>query len=216
MRSRAQDFEPIGDGWPNFVEYSRLQQTDPITLLLQDFARGNKTALDRLLPLLYPELRRLARGYFRNERPGHTLQPTALVHEAYARLIKQDQPDYRNRAHFIAVAAQLMRQILVDHARARGAGKRGGGAKVPLDQVLAVSAEQPSIMIAIDDALSELAEKDAVKARLIEMRFFGGMTAEDSAEVLAMPLTEVRRHLRVGQAWLQRELKPKSAPVEKV
>lgn len=191
-------------------------ELDPITLLLKDFAQGDKGALDRLVPLLYPELRKLARGYLRNERPGHTLQPTALIHEAYARLVKQDQPDYRSRAHFIAVAAQVMRQILVDHARSRDAGKRGGAVKVPFDQAIGVATERPSMMIAIDDALSELARKDALKGRLIEMRFFGGMTAEDSAQVLDMPVTEVRRHLRVAQAWLQHELRPKDAREQKL
>ncbi len=195
------------------LECWTLPETQPVTLLIQEFARGDKGALDRLVPLLYPELRKLAGGYLRNERPGHTLQPTALVHEAYARLVKQDQPDYRSRTHFMLVAAQVMRQILVDHARTRDAGKRGGGAhKVPLDQALAVAAERPSMMIAIDDALSELARMDPLKCRLIEMRFFGGMTAEDSAEALDMPVTEVRRHLRVAQAWLQRELRPEAAP----
>ena len=184
-----------------------MPEKDPITLLLNQFADGDKQALDRLMPLLYPELRRLARGYLSNERPGHTLQPTALVHEAYARLVKQDQPDYRSRSHFMAVAAQVMRQILIDHARARAADKRSGGARVPLNQALGVATQRPSIMIAIDDALLELAQRDAIKARLIEMRFFGGMTAEDSGQVLNMTVTEVRRHLRVAQAWLQRELK---------
>ena len=210
---------PAGLGilFTNLVKCSGLAQSDPITLLLQDFARGNKAALDRLVPLLYPELRKLARGYLSNERPGHTLQPTALVHEVYARLVKQDQPDYRNRTHFMAVASQVMRQILVDHARVKNAVKRGGSAaKVPFDQAFGVAAERPSVMIAIDDALSELAQRDAVKARLIEMRFFGGMTAEDSAEVLDMPVTEVRRHLRVAQAWLQRELKPRPSPQQNV
>jgi RNA polymerase sigma factor (TIGR02999 family) len=190
-----------------------LPETDPITLLLKRFAGGDRRALDRLVPLLYPELRRLAGGYLGNERPGHTLQPTALVNEAYARLVKQDHPDYQSRTHFIAVAAQVMRQILVDHARARNAGKRGGGAaKMPLDEAFGVATERPSIMIAIDDALSELARKDELKSRLIELRFFGGMTAEESAEVLSMPVSEVRRHLRLAQAWLQRELSPKGSP----
>jgi len=148
----------------------------------------------------------------RKERTSHTLQPTALVHEAYARLVKQDQPDYRSRAHFMGVAAQVMRQILVDHARTRNAGKRGGGAvNVPFDEVADITAKRPSAMIAIDDALVELARKDPVKARLIEMRFFGGMTAEDSAEVLKITANEVRRQLRVGQAWLQRELDQRTA-----
>ena len=179
-------------------------------------ARGDKSALDRLIPLLYPELRNLARGYLRNERPGHTLQPTALVHEAYGRLVKQEQPDYRGRAHFMGVAAQVMRQILIDHARTRNAEKRGAGAaKVPFDQAAGVAVERPSMMIAIDDALAELARKDPIKARLVEMRFFGGMTAEDSAEVLEIPVAEVRRHLRVGQAWLQRELEQTAESAKK-
>ena len=184
-----------------------MAETHPITLLLKDFAGGDKSALDRLIPLIYPELQKLARSYLRNERAAHTLQPTALVHEAYARLAGQAQPDYRSRAHFMGVAAQVMRQILIDHARTRNAAKRGSGAaRVPLDEAGAISLERPSTMIAVDDALTELARQDALKARLIEMRFFGGMTAEESAEALDIPVTEVRRHLRVGQAWLQREL----------
>ena len=190
----------------------KLPETEPITLLLRRFAGGDKRALDSLVPLVYPELRRLAGGYLGNERPGHTLQPTALVHEAYARLVKQDQPDYQSRAHFMAVASQIMRQILVDHARARNAGKRGGGAaKVPFDQAFDIATDRPSMMVAIDDALSELARQDELKCRLIEMRFFGGMTAEESAEALNITVAEVRRHLRVAQAWLQRELKPKNS-----
>lgn len=186
---------------------AELPEDQPITTLLHEFAAGDRSAFDRLIPLLYPELQRLARSYMRKERTSHTLQPTALVHEAYARLVKQNQPDYRSRAHFMGVAAQVMRQILVDHARTRNAGKRGGGAgNVPFDQVDGVAAQRPSAMIAIDDALAQLARKDPVKARLVEMRFFGGMTAEDSAEVLKITTAEVRRHLRIGQAWLQREL----------
>jgi RNA polymerase sigma factor (TIGR02999 family) len=195
---------------------AELTDDQPITTLLHEFAAGDKTAFDRLIPLLYPELQRLARSYMRKERATHTLQPTALVHEAYARLVKQNQPDYRSRAHFMGVAAQVMRQILVDHARTRNAGKRGGGAaNVSFDQVTAVSAKRPSAMIAIDDALAELERKDPLKAQLVEMRFFGGMTAEDSAEVLKMTATEVRRHLRIGQAWLQRELDQKAAAEKK-
>src|SRR5258708_2043097 len=158
----------------------------------------------------------MARRHLRNERRGHTLQPTALVHEAYARLVQQEQPDYRNRAHFMCVAAQVMRQILIDHARGRKAEKRGAGAaRVSFDQAVLAAVERSSIMIAIDDALAELAQQDGIKARLIEMRFFGGMTAEDSAEVLEMPVAQVRRHLRVGQAWLQREL-DRTAEPEKI
>ena len=195
---------------------SPLPQEQPITALLHEFASGNKTALDRLVPLIYPELRRLARGYMRNERPGHTLQPTALVHEAYARLAKQEHPDYRSRAHFMGVAAQVMRQILIDHARTRDAEKRGGGApNLSLEMAAGMPVAQPSTILAIDEALEQLARNDSLKARLIEMRFFGGMTAEESAEVLKLSVTEVRRHLRVAQAWLQRELDQKAAPDEK-
>jgi RNA polymerase sigma factor (TIGR02999 family) len=193
-----------------------LPDDQPITTLLQEFAAGDRSAFDRLIPLLYPELQRLARSYMRKERNTHTLQPTALVHEAYARLVKQDQPDYHSRAHFMGVAAQVMRQILVDHARTRNAGKRGGGAaNVPFDEVTGMASKRPSAMIAIDDALAELARKDPLKAQLIEMRFFGGMTAEDSAEVLKMTTVEVRRHLRVGQAWLQCELDQRAGSEKK-
>jgi len=181
--------------------------TQPITLILQEFAAGDKTALDRLMPLVYAELRKLADSYLRNERSGNTLQPTALVHEAYVRLTEQDQPDYRSRAQFMAVAARLMRQILIDRARSRNAGKRGGGQpKYSLDEAMNAAVERPSIMIAIDDALAELERKDPLKTKLIEMRFFGGLTAEESAEVLELPVEKVRGELRVAQAWLQREL----------
>jgi RNA polymerase sigma factor (TIGR02999 family) len=179
----------------------------PITALLRECAAGDRAALDRLIPLIYPELQRLARSYMRNERQGHTLQPTALVHEAYARLTRQDQPDYRSRAHFMGVAAHIMRQILIDHARARSSAKRGGGeSAVPLDQSRDVASQESPEIIAIDDALEALAQKDPLKAKLVEMRFFGGMTAEESADMLGRPVAEIRRHLRVGQAWLKREL----------
>ena len=180
---------------------------ESITALLQRFAGGDKTAFDRLMPLVYLELQRLAGGYLRNERYGHTLQPTALVHEAYARLLKQEQPDYRSRSHFMGVAAIVMRQILIDHARTRNAGKRGGGiAKFSITRATEIPVGRPSILIAVDDALVALARKDALKARLIELRFFGGLTAEESAEALGMHVGEVRNHLRIAQAWLQREL----------
>jgi RNA polymerase sigma-70 factor (ECF subfamily) len=192
-----------------------LLESQPVTLILQDLAGGDKDALNRLMPLVYAELRKLADGYLRNERPGNTLQPTALVHEAYIRLIKQDRPDFRSRVHFLAIASRIMRQILIDHARLRNAGKRGGGLpEYSLDEALNAAAERPSIMLAIDDALSALERKDPRKTKLIEMRFFGGMTAEESAEVLALPVETVRGELRIAQAWLQRELSG-SAPPEK-
>jgi RNA polymerase sigma factor (TIGR02999 family) len=184
-----------------------VRHDEPVTILLQQFAKGDKQALDRLMPLVYSELQRLAGTYLRNERPSHTLQPTALVHEAYARLVKQDQPDYQSRCHFMGVAAQVMRQILIDHARTRKAAKRGSGAaNVSIDESRDVPVDRPAILLAVDDALKELARKDPAKARLIEMRFFGGLTAEESAEATGIPLAEVRRHLRMAQAWLQREL----------
>jgi RNA polymerase sigma-70 factor (ECF subfamily) len=192
-----------------------MSQEESVTMFLRQFAGGDKQALDRLVPLVYSELRRLASGYLRGERPGHTLQATALVHEAYARLVQQDQPDYRSRAHFMGVAAQVMRQILIDHARTRNAAKRGSGEiKLSITQAGEIPVGRPSIMIAIDDALNELARKDAIKAKLIEMRFFGGLTAEESAEATGLPVTDVRRHLRVAQAWLQRELDRTGGPTE--
>jgi RNA polymerase sigma factor (TIGR02999 family) len=178
-----------------------------ITLLLHDFASGDKAVLDQLIPLVYTELRKIADGYLRQERPGNTLQPTALVHEAYARLIDQEQPDYRNRSHFLAVAAQVMRQILIDHARKKYAQKRGSRQpKISIEDAGAVAMETPSRIIEINDAIDQLQRQDPLKARLIEMRFFGGLTAEESAEVLQVPVTTVRSQLRVAQAWLQREL----------
>jgi RNA polymerase sigma factor (TIGR02999 family) len=182
-------------------------QEEPVTILLRQFSGGDQQALDRLVPMVYAELRKLAAGYLRNERLGHTLQPTALVHEVYVRLVKQDQPDYQGRCHFMAVAAQVMRQILIDHARTRNAAKRGSHAvKVSIEDSGDIPVDRPSMLLAVDDALRELARKDPAKARLIEMRFFGGLTAEESAEATGMAVAEVRRHLRVAQAWLQREL----------
>jgi RNA polymerase sigma factor (TIGR02999 family) len=180
---------------------------EPITALLQQFARGDKTALDQLMPIVYAELQRLAGGYLRGERQEHTLQPTALVHEAYVRLLKQEQPDYQNRAHFMAVAARVMRQILIDHARTRNAQKRGGReVTVSLDDAGEIVIGRSAVLIAIDDALHVLQEHDPLKATLVEMRFFGGLTAEEAAEALRMPVTQVRSQLRIAQAWLQREV----------
>jgi len=184
-----------------------MAPTMPITALVHEYANGDKAALDRLLPLVYAELRRIARKHLRDERPGHTLQPTALVHEMYSRLAGQTPPDLRDRVHFLSVAAGVMRQILIDHARTKYAQKRGGRQeKLSLDQAQEACMEKPALMVRIDDALNQLAREDPRKARLIEMRFFGGLTAEDSAAVLELPVNQVRRELRVAQAWLQREL----------
>jgi RNA polymerase sigma factor (TIGR02999 family) len=178
-----------------------------ITVLVHEYAQGDKTALDRLLPLLYAELRRIAQKHLHGERPGHTLQPTALVHEMYAKLAGQSAADVRDRVHFLSVAAHVMRQILIDHARMKYAQKRGGRqGPLSLDEAQDACVARPAIMVRIDDALSELARHDPRKARLIEMRFFAGLTAEESATVLELPVNVVRRDLRVAQAWLQREL----------
>lgn len=178
-----------------------------LTQLRRDVKDGDRQAVDQLVPLAYAELRRLADSYLRRERSDHTLQPTALVHEAYMRLVGQEQPDYRNRAHFFGVAAQLMRQILVDHARMRNAGKRGGGeVKLALGEAAQASDTRPEAFLDLDRALTRLEEQDARKARVIEMRFFGGLTAEESAKLLDVSVETIRRDLRLGQAWLQREL----------
>jgi len=184
-----------------------MGEPQTITLLLRDVANGDKAALDRLIPLVYDELRRIADGQLRRERPGHTLQPTALVNEVYARMVSGGQPDYNDRAHFMGVAARAMRKILIDHARGRNAAKRGGGhQKVTLDEARAGALERPVMMIALDDALSALERQDPQKARLIELRYFGGLTAEESALVLQLEVPVVRKELRLAQAWLQREL----------
>lgn len=178
-----------------------------VTLLLREFARGDKVAFDRLMPLVYDELRKIAEGQFRRERPGHTLQPTALVHEVYARMVGSEQPDYHDRVHFLAIAAQVMRKILVDHARAKKAAKRGSGhGELSIDEARDAPVERPDILIELDDALIALNDEDPRKARLVEMHYFGGLTAEESAGVLALDVGVVRRELRVAQAWLQREL----------
>ncbi len=189
-----------------------MQISLPITAALLDLARGDKSGLDRLMPYVYAEFRKLAGHYLRQERPGHTLQPTALVHEAYFRLVDQDLPDCNGRAHFLGVAAHVMRQILIDHARSRGAAKRGAGQAVfSLDEFIDAPIERPAAMVMVDDAIEALEVYDARKAKLIEMRFFGGMTAEESAEVLGLPVEKVRGELRIAQAWLRRELDKKSA-----
>lgn len=178
-----------------------------VTLLLRDFAGGDKAAFDRLVPLVYEELRRIAQGQLHREKPGHTLQPTALVHEVYARMVGQEQPDYRDRVHFLSIAAQVMRRILIDHARVKNAAKRGSGQEnLSIDEARDACARRPEVMIALDDALTALKETDARKARLLELRYFGGLTIEECAVALSVSISEVRRETRVAQAWLQREL----------
>lgn len=168
---------------------------------------NDRQSLDSLLPIVYQELRRLAASYLRRERPGQTLQPTALVHEAYLRLMK-DKPDrWQNRAHFCAIAAHSMRQILIERARARGAQKRGGARhRVTLDDALLGGGERSIDLLTLDQALERLAAFDPDQARLVELRFFGGLTVEETAEAMGTSPATVKRHWTVACAWLAREL----------
>jgi RNA polymerase sigma-70 factor, ECF subfamily len=177
-----------------------------VTQLLVEWARGNQQALERLTPLVYAELRRLAAAYLRNERPDHTLQPTALVHEAYLRLVDQQNPSWENRSHFFGVAAHLMRQVLVDHARRRQAGKRAGR-NVSLEETLSFAQEPGTHLVALDDALCALENLDARKCKAIELRYFGGLSMEEIAKTLDVSPVTVRRDLRMAEAWLHQEMR---------
>jgi RNA polymerase sigma factor (TIGR02999 family) len=178
-----------------------------ITRLLTKLKGGNRQAESELVPLIYAELRRLARGYMRRERPDHTLQPTALVHEAYLRLMEESAVDWQSRAHFFAVAAQLMRRILVDHARAHQAAKRGGrGPKTPLDEGLVFSKEKSGDLLALDEGLARLAELDPRQSRIVELRYFGGLSVEETAQVLSISVRTVKRDWAVARAWLYQEI----------
>jgi len=177
-----------------------------VTELLSQLRSGDRTAIDQLFPIVYAELQRLADSCLRRERPGHTLQRTALVHEAYLRLAGENQPDCQNRAHFLGIAARIMRQILVDHARKHKAGKRDGGVRLPLDQALDVPAARDHLTVELDEALNELGRRNELRAQLIEMRFFGGLTAEETSTALGLPVPDVRRELRLAQAWIEREM----------
>ena len=183
-----------------------MSDTHEVTLLLADWAKGNQQALEHLTPLVYRELRTLAARYLRRERQGHTLQPTALVHEAYVRLVDQSNPDWQSRSHFFGVAARLMRQILVDHARRKHAGKRGGQ-KVPLDEAVGVQKEQSRELMSLDSGLNELEKIDPRKCKVIELRYFGGLSMEEIAQTLDVSTITVRRDLRMAEAWLHQEMR---------
>ena len=181
-----------------------------VTRLLVELRNGNPEAESKLVPLVYKHLHRLAASYMRGERPDHTLQTTALVNETYLRLVPQKGTGWRDRAHFFGVAARLMREILVDHARARRAGKRGGMVeKLPLDQTLEFSPERSREVIELDDALKSLKRLDPQQARVVELRFFGGLTVEETAEVLRISPRTVKRDWAVARAWLHGELSGK-------
>ena len=174
-----------------------------VTRLLLEWSSGDRAALDQLVPLVYDELHRLAHHYMRQERAQHTLQTTALVNEAYVRLIDQTSVHWQGRAHFFAIAAQMMRRILVDYARSRRYAKRGGEAQqVSFDESAIVSPQKDTELVAIDEALTDLAEHDARKSKIVELRFFGGLSIEETAEVMGISPTTVQREWRSAKAWL--------------
>ena len=181
--------------------------TEQVTQLLIDWSNGDKAAVDKLIPLVYDELRRLARYYMRRERAGATLQTTALVNEAYMRLVDQKNVQWQNRAHFFAIAAQLMRRILIDRARKRYNSKRGGDVrKVSLDQASIVSTGRGSDLVALDEALTDLEAIDQRKSKVVELRFFGGLNIEETAEVMSISPATVQREWSMAKAWLYREI----------
>ncbi len=178
-----------------------------VTARLLAWSEGDREALEDLMPMVYDELRRLARSYLRRERSDHTLQPTALVHEAYLRLVDQEQVRWQNRAHFFGIAARLMRQILVEHARSRKTAKRDGGLRLTLSKA-AIRLEEKSVdLLALDDAMSELETIDPDKSRIVELRFFGGMTIEETAEAMGVSTATIIRQWRMARAWLFRRIR---------
>jgi RNA polymerase sigma factor (TIGR02999 family) len=179
-----------------------------VTELLLRWREGDRAAQERLMALLYDDLRRRAAGYLRRERGGHTLQPTALVHEAYLRLIEQDRVVWQNRAHFLAIAASMMRRVLMDHGRRQKARKRGGaGTRVTLDEAFSSVTPRGLDLLALDEALESLAALDQQQARIVELRAFGGLSVEETAEVLEISAATVKRHWAFALAWLQRRLR---------
>jgi RNA polymerase sigma-70 factor, ECF subfamily len=182
-----------------------MSATHDVTQLLVQWANGDKQALDDLTPLVYKELRRLAASHLRRERKSHTLQPTALVHEAYLRLVDQRNPNWQNRSHFFGVASQLMRRILVDNARKKQADKRAGQ-RVSLEEVVSFQKEQSSELLALDSALNALEKLDQRKSRAVELRYFGGLSMDEIAQTLEVSAVTVRRDLRMAEAWLNSEM----------
>jgi RNA polymerase sigma factor (TIGR02999 family) len=181
---------------------------DDVTRLLDEHRNGNEAALAQLIPLVFDELRRIAARYMRRERPNHTLQPTALVHEAYLRLADQKDARWENRAHFLGCAARIMRHLLVDSARARRAEKRGGGGAVlSLEAAMLLPDRDALDAVALDEALRALEAVDPVRSRVVELRFFGGLTVEETAEVMKVAPVTVKRHWTTARAWLARELR---------
>ena len=181
--------------------------THGVTDLLIELSNGKRNAMDELLPLIYNELKRIAANYLRRERSDHTLQPTALVNEAYMKMVDITQVSWQNKAHFIGVAANQMRRILVDHARQHNAQKRGGEFHIlTLNDEIDAADEQSADLIALDDALTELAKMDPVKAQIVELRYFGGLTTDETAEVLGVSPITIKRHWKMTKAWLYGQL----------
>lgn len=184
-----------------------MAEKQEVTQLLKRAQNGDRESLDRLLPLIYDELRRVAANQLQRERAGHTLQATALVHEAYLRLLEQREVDWQNRAHFFSIAAEMMRRILVNYAVQRNAQKRGdGAARLSLDEAISFSDEKDFDLVTLDEALKQLTEYDAQQARIVELRFFGGLTIEETAEVLGISDSTVKREWRMAKAWLKAQL----------
>lgn len=182
-------------------------QNEDVTVLLNRLSDGDESAPEQLLPLVYDDLRRLARAYFANEKSEHTLQPTAIVHEAYIRLVNWENVSWQNRAHFFAVAADVMRKVLIDHARRKNAQKRSGGQKILLDEAVSFSGEKKLDLVKLDEALKTLEKIDARQSRIVELRFFGGLSIVETAHVLKISEKTVRREWTFAKAWFQRELK---------
>jgi len=205
MSSELQSPDPATAG----RDSGEPRPADPqeVTQLLANWSQGDPTALEKLIPLVYKELRHLAHRYMEGQRPNHTLQTTALVNEAYLRLADQSKPNFTNRSHFFAVAAKAMRQILVDYAKAQQSQKRGAGAsKVELNEAALISPEQTSAILDVDEALEKLAVLDSRKARVVELRYFGGLNQDEIAEVLKISIVTVRRDGVFARAWLYTEL----------
>jgi len=184
-----------------------MSQTENVTQALRELSEGDSDAPAKLMPLVYTELRKLAGGYLQNERADHTLQATALVHEAYIRLVDWRNVSWQNRAHFFALAAQVMRRILVDHAREKKAEKRGGNmTKLSLDEAVGFPQQREVDLIALDDALKDLALLDATQSKIVELRFFGGLTIEETAEALSVSPATIKREWTLAKAWLYKQV----------
>ena len=205
----------VGQSCLKIVRFAPVSPPEDVTQILQEVSGGNREAPARLMPLVYDELRRLADHYLRQERPDHTLQPTALVHEAYLKLIDQTRVDWQNRAHFFGVAAQLMRRILVDHARRHQAEKRSGfRQKLTLDEAVDYSQTRDVDLVRLDEALTALAQFDARQSQVVELRFFGGLTIEETAEAIGISPATVKVDWNMAKAWLRREIGGGDADVD--